>query len=535
MNSSQAQMSYLTWIDYSIIIVYLLGTVAIGTWFHRRQKSTEDYFVAGRRMHWIPLALSIWSGLTSANSMIGGPGYAYAHDLQQVWIVVEAMLVYVVVIYFILPILFPLKLTTAYTYLKTRFNLATRLLGSALFMMLRFSWLAAVIYAPSKAMSAIVKLPLSEQWMHGWSGIRLDGATAAWVLIIGLVTTLYATLGGMEGVIWTDFLQALVMMGGLVTILWMLIQGLPDGVTTLYKSLVNDSHGRMFDFSLDMSQRDMVTFWILLFSTIAARLNDSGTDQVALQRYFSAKSIRDCKGSLLLSGLCDLLLMPLIWFLGAALWVYYLHNPDPNLPLGSNGLVEADQVFPYFVASVLPAGLAGVFFAMILAATMSSVSAGINSLSAALVTDFYRRLFRPGRTDQECTTVAKKTTMVWGLAATGVGLFLGWFEQIWQIATTVMGFWTGPLVGIFILGYFTKRANAWGVLAGAFCGLLCAILWGFGHRLFGGFGWTFQGHGFMFGAVGLFPTLIVGYLVSLRFPVNQEEKVERAWSHKPAK
>lgn len=531
MNTLQAQASYLTWIDYSIILVYLLGTVAIGTWFHRRQKSTEDYFVASRRMHWIPLALSIWSGLTSANSMIGGPGYAYAHDLQQVWIVGEAMLVYVVVIYFVLPIIFPLKLTTAYTYLEMRFNLATRLFGSALFILLRFSWLAAVMYAPSKAIAAIIKLPLSEQWMQTWSGIGLDGATAAWVLIIGLTTTLYATLGGMEGVIWTDFLQALIMMGGLVTILVLAINGLPEGVVTLYQSLANNSHGRLFDFSLDMRERDQVTFWLLLAYSITARLNDSATDQVALQRYFSAKSIRDCKGSLWLSGVCDLLMMPLIWFLGAALWVYFLYNPDPNLPLGANGQVEADQVFPYFVAKVLPVGLSGIFLATILSATMSSVSAGINSLSAALVTDFYRRLIRPDRTDEECTLVAKKTTIAWGAAATVVGLFLGWFEQIWQIAVVLMGFWTGPLLGIFMLGYFTKRANGRGVLVGAVCGLLCTILWAFGHRLFDSFGWTFQGHGFMFGTVGLIPTLIVGYLVSLGSGVHQLEEIGHAESH----
>jgi len=258
MNPSQAPVSYLTWIDYAIICVYLLGTVAIGTWFHRRQKSTEDYFVASRRMHWIPLALSIWSGLTSANSMIGGPGYTYAHDLQQIWIVFEAMVVYVIVIYLILPILFPLKLTTAYTYLEMRFNLATRLLGSALFILLRFSWLASVMYAPSKAMAAIVRLPLSEQWMQAWAGMGLDGSTAAWVLIIGLTTTLYATLGGMEGVIWTDFVQALVMMAGLVTILVMAINGLPEGVVTLYHSLANDSHGRLFDFSFDMQERNLL-------------------------------------------------------------------------------------------------------------------------------------------------------------------------------------------------------------------------------------------------------------------------------------
>jgi len=172
-------------------------------------------------------------------------------------------------------------------------------------------------------------------------------------------------------------------------------------------------------------------------------------------------------------------------------------------------------VFPYFVAKVLPVGLSGIFLAMILSATMSSVSAGINSLSAALVTDFYRRLIRPDRTDEECTTAAKKTTIAWGVAATGVGLFLGWFEQIWQIAVVLMGFWTGPLLGIFFLGYFTKRANSRGALVGAACGLLSTVVWAFGHRLLEPFGWTFQGHGFMYGTVGMIPTLIVGYLVSL--------------------
>ncbi len=155
----------LTGTDYAVIIVYLMGMMGLGAWLSRRQKTSEDYFVAGRRMGWFVLSISCWVSLTSAGSMLGNPGFAYAHDLQLVpitWMILIPVVL--IVIYGIVPVLHSLSLTTAYTYLERRYGLSVRMLGSVLFILLRGGWMTMVIYAPALALSAVVEIPgLTEQ------------------------------------------------------------------------------------------------------------------------------------------------------------------------------------------------------------------------------------------------------------------------------------------------------------------------------------------------------------------------------------
>jgi len=231
-----------------------------------------------------------------------------------------------------------------------------------------------------------------------------------------------------------------------------------------------------------------------------SRINDAGADQVALQRYFSASSLAESRRAIWLSAICDVPLMPIMYLTGAGVLVYYAIHHHADLP------VEPGQAMPYFVAhqlnQVVP-GLAGLFIAALFAATMSSVDSGINSISATITTDWYRRLFVRDREEKHYLRVARAATLVLGFVATCAALFLGRIGELWQIAVALMGFWTGPLLGIFLLGYFTRRANTLGVLIGALVGLICTC-------------WFQQagGNEFLYALVGLVPTLIVGILVS---------------------
>ena len=600
-------------LDYLIIGAYLVGIVVMGLLFARGQKTSDDYFVASRRMHWFPLALSIWASLTSANSMLGAPGYAFAHDLQQVSQVVIAVIAAAIVVVWILPMLHSLKLTTAYTYLEKRYNPGIRCLGSVLFILIRGGWLATVIFAPSKALAAVIPIEALSSLDPTAEHLGIDGNTFFWIIVVGSGATFYTTIGGVKAVIWTDVVQFFVFVIGLAAIWFMLLTELPEGLATIWNRLgevpkavaggdqqvkygalveldgsnsqdfqdreltyqwkqigprsgphvtlsdpgaarptftapprpadgqnysltfalrvtttgqrtlqsgaakvkvaVGEStaapgdvtipdrpHNMWFDFRLDFFAVG-VNFWLLITATFVSRLNDAGTDQVALQRYFSAASLKDSRRSIWVNVICDIPLMPLLHFTGAGILVFYAIHHTADLP------ADADKAMPFFVAhklNELVPGLSGLFIAALFAATMSSVDSGINSLSATAVTDWYRRLWRPDRSEAHYLNVARLLTLLWGLLATVAALFLGTIGQIWEIGVTIGGFWAGPLLGIFLLGFFTRRTNATGALIGAVIGLICTAMWK----------WWIDGHPFLLSFVGLMPTLVVGYAVS---------------------
>ena len=632
-----AQTQLLASFDYVVIAIYLVGIIAIGSFLARGQKDCDDYFVAGRRMHWFPLALSIWASLTSANSMLGAPAYAYSQDLQQVpFAALAGLIVAIIVIRMVLPLLHGLKLTTAYTYLERRFNIVVRCVGSLLFILLRGGWLASVIYLPSLALSAVIPVQTIDVLVGPVAApIGITGSLMFWIVIVGLGATLYTTLGGLKAVIWTDVAQFFVFLAGMAGI-WFLLLTDP-GATTMMRQLGNiprahvgsgslevgwgqrvqldGSESRAFDGSdlsyawrvhdgsadtgIVLEQADAaratlvaparlaeqtleativlcvttqaelplqsapavvkviikddpapakaeqppayherprdtifdfrphlifgvgVTFWMLLFSNFLGRINDAGTDQIALQRYFSARSLAQSKRAIWLNAFCDVPLMPLLFLTGSGILIYYAIHHNPDVPL------QAGQAMPFFVAhklSHLVPGLAGLFIAALFAATMSSVDSGINSLSAAMVTDWYRRLMVPHRDERHYLSVARFTTLVLGLVATFAALFFFNIGEAWQVAVAVMGFWTGPLLGMFLLGFFTTRTTSAGAMAGAAVGL-CCVLWF----------WLRGGNEFLYGIVGLVPTMVIGYVVSLMGTGPRAEQIAglTTWTNRP--
>jgi len=581
--------------DWVAIAIYLVGMVGVGWWVSKRQKTSEDYFVAGRRMGWFTLTLSIWVSLTSANSMLGCPGYAYEHDLQFVpvmWLLVIPIAI--VIIYTILPVFHALSLTTAYTYLERRFGLNVRMIGSTLFILLRGGWLATVIYAPSVALSAVIDIP----------GIAEHHETLAIILTLGVVATIYTTMGGIEADIWSDVIQFFIFAGGIVLVWFYVLRDVGGWHEVWYVAKQTGhtypmSSGKEFwDWVLHPGLKfsvELTFLWILIGNTFG-QLNDAGTDQLTLQRYFSARSIKESVRAIWIARLADIPLMALLWLTGTGIFVYFQMHGDRFANLPQN----PDQMLPYFVAAVLPVGISGLFIAALFAATMSSVDSGMNSLSAACITDFYRRLrgtegtestrrafdkfaaallalvtvgilvalslrivprawlatqssigllivamtgaclaaivglvvyafatrpllrralarIQPEVADEaHYLRASRYVTVFWGIIATFVALFVGQLGQIYKIAVMMMGFWTGPLLGIFLLGIFTRRANAPGVIAGAIVGAICAGIWAL----------VLHYTPWLYAFVGLVPTVVVGYLVSVATTPPKPEQIE---------
>ncbi len=502
------------YLDYAAMVAYIGGIVAMGFFFMRRQETTEDYFLGGRRFHWLPVAISMFASLFSAISYIAVPAEAYNHGLMLFLFSVSVILGVPLAIIIFVRFFRRLSLTTAYEYLERRFDLRVRLMASFLFMLLRSFYLGVVLFASAVALQPATGWPV---WFS--------------IVLVGVVATIYTTMGGMKSVIWTDVVQFVVLFGGIVLILGILIADNSDGFGGIWSYAKDRQHtfNQLSDakfYSFDPYQR--ISLWILIISAVFTKLGYAGVDQVTIQRYLSTRSENDASRSLIWGTLLGVPMMFLLYLTGLGLFYFYGTHPDKALP-GMTG----DHALAHFISTELPPGVGGIVMAAILAAVMSTVDSGLNCLSACSVTDFYSRVFRPDASEKRKLRVAQIMTIAWGamsILCAGIIMWLFGTETgrnpLVVITNVTIGFFTGILLGVFLLGVLSKRANTPGVLVGAVAGLAAALavtapyyfreLPPDAPRL--SFLWI--------NIIGCLVTIVVGYVVSLLAPPPAPERIK---------
>jgi solute:Na+ symporter, SSS family len=478
-------------VDVSILIAYILLTLYIGLRHTKKQKSLESYFLADRNIPWWAAGISIVASDTSAVSYIGLPAYVFKDDLQLlVSLLITLPIAWVIVASLFVPFMARLRLYTVYQYLEKRFGVVTRSGASALFMLLRSTHLAVAIYAQSLALTTIT---------------GLDTVVAVWVC--GGVVTFYTVLGGMRAVIWTDVIQFFVTSGGIVAVLVAILWAFGGNVSEIWRMAVETNHTRLVN--MDCNPLIKTTFWWLILGYLLNNLGAYSTDQVLVQRYLATKSRHDMVKAIAFNGVLSLPQIICLSCVGLGLTAYYMVNPSLKATLGN-----ADQVLPHFIVNVLPLGAAGLVIAGMLAATMSSVSAGINSLSTATTIDFIQRFRRDSAFAKGDVRLAKWVSLVWGLLVTVPAIYVGRFGNVLETCITVIGIFTGPLLAMFLLGVLTIRANQVGVLFGALVGALAA-----------GGAYLSGVSQFLWGPAGCAVGFVVGYLVSRLFPAPDRETI----------
>lgn len=483
-------MQGFTALDNAVLVFYLVLVVGMGSFFFRGQHNTEDYFLAGRRMPWVAVGVSIFASLFSAISLLGSPGWVYENDLTLGLTLVTIPIVTPIVIWVFLPFYHRLRVFTAYEYLERRFDPSVRLASSVLFLFLRGSYLAVVIYAPSLVLSTVTGLEL--QWT---------------ILLIGGLATLYTLLGGMKAVIWTDVVQAAVLFGGLILVTAILILRVDGGLGEIVAAA---SQGGPFRIETGWNSWAEVTLVAVLINGFFIHLSMYGADQITLQRYLTTPTLRAGRNSMILNAVMVVPAALLLLFVGGALYVFYQQFPA-RLAEGLKG----DAVLPHFVVHELPAGISGVFIAAMFAAAMSTIDSAINSLSTSTMKDLYQRYFRPEDDERRNLNVSRLLTVFWGGAATVCALFVdSFFTGILNASKTLAGFFTGSLLGIFILGMLSTRTTAPGVLGGALCGFAAVV---------SAAQWTSMNF-LWYAPLGSVVTLVTGYLLSLattRIPLGK--------------
>jgi solute:Na+ symporter, SSS family len=459
-------------LDLIVIVVYVLGTVAVGAWFARAQTNVRDYFVSGHRVPWWAVCGSIVATETSTVSFISVPGYAFGGDFTFLQLVFGYLIGRVVVSLLFVPAYFRGELLTVYQLLGERFGTGMKRLASALFLITRSLSDGFRLFATGLVLAALLRsLPGFDAALARWfpGTDPTFPLLAVSVLVIGVTTMVYTYLGGMAAVIWTDVVQLVVYLLGALVAFVVLLENIPGGWSEVVAVGREAGKFRLLDFSFSLTRS--YTFWSGLIGGAFLTTATHGTDQMMVQRYLCSRSERDARLALLTSGVLVLAQFVLFLTIGAMLYTYYASLPRELAGITIDGRVQTDRVFPLFIVSHLPTGLMGLVIAAIFAAAMSTLSSSLNSSAAAAVGDFYIPMTGGARPDRHYLAVSRALTAFWGALQMVVALAAITLSR--RVVDEVLGiasFTNGIILGIFLLGTFTPEVRQRGAMTGAVVG-----------------------------------------------------------------
>ncbi len=474
--------------DLAILVIYLGGVVALGTWVGRRAKSAADYMLGGRDLPWWLILVSIVATETSTVTFLSIPGFAYTRDLTWLQIPIGFVIGRYIIAYMLLPRYFAGNIFTAYEVLRDRFGGATQRAASVLFILTR-------------SLADGLRLFLSAIVLQEMTGIALHWAVTA----IGLTTILYTFFGGMRAVVWTDLVQFIVYMLGGGVAFALILHRLPAGWGQLIE--IGDAAGRLRVFDLGFDISNPYGLWAGLLGGIFVSFGSHGVDQLMVQRYLGARNLPDARRALGLSGFVVFAQFAFFLLLGVGLFAFYQVFPP------AVAFERADRIFAHFIVNEIPTGLLGLLLGAVFAAAMSTLSSSLNSCATSAVNDIYLPLTDRDVSSEGQLRVTRALTVVFGLVQIAVGI-----AGQWLVASAVSsilgiaGFTIGIVLGIFFLGIFTQRVGQRAALTGLVVGFSGMTVVFFGTSL----AWTW------FALVGSSATFAVGLAASYVWPRRGE-------------
>ena len=464
-------------LDFAIIAIYLAGITLFGLRFRKRQRTLRDYFLADRNIPWWAIALSIVAAETSTLTIISIPGLAYDSNLTFLQLVLGYLTGRVIISFILLPQYFRGDLYTAYELIERRFGRKLRSLTAGLFLVTRAAAEGVRVYAVSIVVA-----------------IALGTGEITSIAIITALTLVYTLEGGLAAVIWTDVVQTVVYVGGTLVGLVTILHLVPGGWPAIHHIAATAGKLRVFDFAPDFWKP--YTFWAGLIGGTFFTTASHGTDQLIVQRLLAARTQRQSVTALLSSGVAILFLFALFLLVGVMLFAFY------GVPSSAFG--KADRIYPTFIVHQMPHGISGLLIAAILAAAMSNLSAALNSLSSSSMVDFYLRN-KPTMDERRKIHLSRIATLLWALLLFGLAvLSLHKVGHVVEVGLQIASVAYGALLGVFLLGVLTRRANQIGAMLGMLCGFTTELyLW-----LATSVPWTW------YVAIGTVVTFLVGYAAS---------------------
>lgn len=451
--------------DYVILAIVLIVSILIGVYYRfvgAKQSTTTEYLLADRSMSAAPVAFSLMASFMSAITILGVSMEIYQYGTMFVIINISYIVSTPIAAYLILPVFYRLKTASVYEYLEQRFGYATRLAASIAFSLQMILYMGIVVYAPALALEAVTEL-----------------SQIFSVVIVGVVCTIYATMGGMKAVLITDIYQSLLMFAAVFSVIicaWIKAGSLD----VIWQTAVDNKRINFNNFSIDPTERH--TWFTQILGGSATYLALYGVNQTQVQRLLAVRTLRSARAALwwCLPILC--LLSISTCFSGLCIYWYY-RNCDPVL----QGRVSSrDQVMPLFVVDTMGdyTGLAGLFVSGIFCASLSTISSAISSLAAVTLEDYLKPLMRcwvkRNLSDRQTLWYSKLLSVFYGALCIGVAFLAGTIGGLLQAALSIFGIIGGPLLGLFTLGMYVTSANQKGALSGLLLSLAISFWIGFG-------------------------------------------------------
>lgn len=441
--------------DLVIFFLYLVGITLFGLSFYRKNKTTSAFTLGNRNIpRWV-ITLSFFATYVSSISYLALPGSAYLGNWNAFVFSLSIPVAAVIGMRVFVPLYRRVNSPSAYTFLEQRFGPWARVYASASYFLTQLMRIGTILYLLALCINSI----------FGWD-------LAAVIIITGVVVMVYSILGGIQAVVWTDAIQAIILITGAIICSVFILFSLPQGPGQLF-SIASESHKfSLGSFGGDLSES---TFWVVLVYGIFINLQNYGIDQNYVQRYMASKSDRDAKRSAFNGGMLYIPVSLLLLFIGTALFSFYEAGSgtlSPQLQATENG----DAIFPFFIVNELPVGISGLLIASIFAAGMSTISTSYNSTATVFLSDYYRRFFKKKASEKDSMKVLYLSSLVISICGIGIALAMinvkSALDSWWKLASV----FSGGMLGLFLLAMVARSNRSAGAIIGVSAGV-AVILW----------------------------------------------------------
>lgn len=439
-------------IDIIVFLLFTSGVVAFGCSFFKKKGTSEEFTSAGRSLPGWVVGMSIFATYVSSISYLGYPGKAFSGDWNAfVFSLSIPIASYFAARYFV-PFYRSQDSISAYSFLENRFGPWARIYASSCYLLTQIARTGSILY--------LLALPMNV--LLGWHIQTI-------IVVTSVAIVLYSMLGGMKAVIWTEAIQGIILIGGALVCMFILLFDMPGGPVQTFSIAMEDGKFSLGSFGSSLSES---TFWVCLIYGIFTNLQNYGIDQSYVQRYHTAKNEKEAKFSALFGGYLFIPVSAVFFMIGTGLYAFYKVHPG-ILPDG----VRADYVFPFFIVNELPVGLTGLLIASIFAAGMSTIATSVTSSSTIILTDYYQR-FRKHAGNRERMLVLKLSSVGVGVAGILVAFAFMSVQSALDAWWALASIFSGGMLGLFLLGYISKKARNFDAVLGVVCGviLVCWIV-----------------------------------------------------------
>ncbi len=437
--------------DVVVFIIITLGNVIFGASFYFRNKTSDQFTSGGGKLPAWVVGMSIFATFVSSISFLALPGKAYMSDWNALVFSFAIPIASILAIKFFVPLYRGLGSISAYNFLEVRFGPWARIYASVCYLLTQLMRTGAILL--------LLALPLNA--LFGWNIKTI-------IIVTGVAVTAYSMLGGIQAVIWTDAIQAIILIAGALICAGLLTFSMPEGPVQIFEIAAANNKFSLGSFGASLSES---TFWVVLIYSLFINVQNFGIDQNFVQRYMTTSSDKSAKRSTLFGSLLYLPVSLVFFYIGTALYSYYTAQPG-LLPDG----VEGDKVFPYFIVNALPTGLTGLLIAAIFAAGMSTVSTSLNSTATIILSDYYKQYFNTEATDKQSMRVLYISSITIGALGVIISLLLVGVESVLDAWWSLASIFSGGMLGLFLLAIVSKKVRNVDAAIGVIIGVI-VIIW----------------------------------------------------------